>query len=386
MQTTALILVLLFSLPASAQDTVVLRADNPPIWGEAPVLVEEVRIGTLNGPEETSFGQVGGIGVMPDGTIWIGDEHLGAIRRYDVNGQFIGQVGRKGEGPGEFSYPSNLRLLPDGHVAVWDPGRIRVSLFDTAGVFRDSFRPPTFMIRSLNLEEFEIDQLGHLYVLGGIFPSEGDAPQRMFWIKMGSSGEVIDSVYLAGSQSVGTVDRIRTQSVLSPLAYLVTARNEEYGVQWRGAAGEIIRVERAWEPVPYESDERKEKQRLEKGFSARNGTSERRIPKTKPPFSSFKVDSEGRFWIEMFAPGYMERETPGERELRERYNGLLREWRQPLVCEVIDPGGEYLGRVEFPNRQTDLVWAHGREVWVIERGEFHEQYLVRYRVQPGNGG
>ena len=376
---------LLFLAPvAMDQDTVVLHANNAPVWGEAPVLVEEVRIGSLAGPEETSFGQVGGIAVMPDGTIWIGDNHLNAIRRFDESGAFLGQVGRKGEGPGEFAYPGNIRLLSDNSVAVWDAGRIRVSRFDTSGVFLDSFRPPTIMIGSLIHEELEADSAGYLYVLGSTSPINDSEPRRMLWIKLEPSGQVLDSVFFfVGAPAQGTVDLIRTQSALSPLGDLVVGRNDDLAFSWTSSNGIPYRLEKEWEPVPYQSDEREEKERLEKGYSARNGKSPRKIPRAKPPFSHFEIDSEGRFWVHMYSSGFSQEETPGEKDLRERYNGLLKEWRQPFVCEVIHPKGEFLGRLEFPNHPTDVVWAKGQQVWVIERGELHEQYLVRYRIQPG---
>ncbi|MCJ7627150.1 MAG: hypothetical protein MUO50_02065 [Longimicrobiales bacterium] len=367
---------------ASGQETQVVHADDAPVWGAAPRLVEEVRIGSLDGAEEYTFGMIGGVAVMEDGTIWVGDRHLSAIRKYGPDGAYTGQIGRKGEGPGEFSYPFGMRVLPDGRVAVWDDGAIRISLFSAAGDFLDSFRPNTFMMGSTLFEEFEVDPEGNLYIIArsGAF---SDEPKSTFWIKTRPDGQVLDSIFLSGSSSTGIIDPVRKQVTLSPLGYLVTAINSEYAIEYPDQPGTVRRIEREWVPVRYERSERGEKQRLEEVFAERNGKSPRRIPRDKPAFSIIWIDSAGRFWVQMQAPGYFETETPGEEALREKYNGLKREWREPFVCEVIEPNGRYLGRLVFPNRQTQLVVAKGRRVWVIEKGPFDEEYVVQYRIDQG---
>jgi protein-disulfide isomerase len=95
----------------------------------------------------------------------------------------------------------------------------------------------------------------------------------------------------------------------------------------------------------------------------------------------------------MYTPGYVEPETPGEQTRREKACAFfatseaecdegIGEWRMPLVYEVIEPSGRYLG-LSFPNRQTELGFARGRHVWVVETGAFGESYVVRYRIAGG---
>ena len=87
---------------ARAQDTLVVRADNPPSWGLNLRTVEEVRIGALEGPEEYVFGRVQSIAVGLDGTIYVTDDQVPVIRCYDSDGSYLGDVGREGSGPGEY--------------------------------------------------------------------------------------------------------------------------------------------------------------------------------------------------------------------------------------------------------------------------------------------
>jgi hypothetical protein len=72
-------------LPASVQtaDTVVVRADNPPEWGEAVQLVEELRIGSLDGAEEEIFGRITGVAIGPERTVYVADEQVPVIRQFE---------------------------------------------------------------------------------------------------------------------------------------------------------------------------------------------------------------------------------------------------------------------------------------------------------------
>lgn len=133
---------------------------------------------------------------------------------------------------------------------------------------------------------------------------------------------------------------------------------------------------------------------LEEVFVSRNGRPLRRIPGDKPVFSHFEVDRQGRIWVQVYTRGVLEPETPGEEDRRREACAFfgateaecdegITEWRQPLVFDVLEPDGRYLGRLELPNRRADVYHARDDLLWVVETGELGEQYVVRYRIEPG---
>jgi hypothetical protein len=384
-----------------AQATLI-RATNPPEWGTNPQLVEEVRIGSVLGPEEYSLGSVGDVVVGSDGSIWVADLHASLIRRYDADGRAMPSIGRRGDGPGEFRYPAKMRTLPNGSVAIWDNGRGRVTVVSPEGAYQYSFPVGSGLITSRLREEFEVDRNGYLYILeSNLRELAGDPTQvvdqsflarlsaaidegyRLRWIKLDPHGSVLESRPIAPSRPNRIVDPVRTLEVLSPLGYVVSARNDEYAFHLGDASDSIVRIERPWNDIRYRRAERAEKQRLENAFAPRNDRRPENIPATKPVFKRFSIDRQGRLWVELHAPGHRESETEGEQARRERFDGFEQEWREPLIYEVVSAAGSFLGAVEFPNRQTEIMVASGQLVWVVEWGPFDEQYVVRYRIVHG---
>ena len=84
-------------------DTTVVRTLSGSVWGMEATLVPEIAIGRLDGPEEYLFGSIRSIAVADDGTIHILDLQGQHVRVFDSLGVYVETLGRRGEGPGEFS-------------------------------------------------------------------------------------------------------------------------------------------------------------------------------------------------------------------------------------------------------------------------------------------
>ena len=397
--TTLLALVAVGAAHAAAQEvepvveTIVI--DGAPRWGAAPALVEELRSGSAMGDPDETFGLIGGLVVLDDGDVWIGDRHLGALRRFDSAGTYLGQVGREGEGPGEFRYPQGMRQLGGGEVVVWDDGQIRVSYFDRDGAFLRSFEPPTFMIGT-PMEELEVDRsTGELLLMSGNMGTTARREdQRVFWLRLTDEGAVLDTVWIERSEREGLVDPIATLTAFSPLGYRIVGRNDDYAITLELSPRRRRLLRRPWTPVRYEREERREKQRIAELFSERNGQPAGRVPETKPAYSRLQVDASGRIWVSVHTEGFAEEESEAERAQREEgcdFFGAskaecdrgIRSWHQETVFEVLGPDGTFHGRVTLPNRLSELVAARDDRLWVIETGSLGEQYVVRYRIVPG---
>ena len=90
-----------------------------------------LRLGVVDGPEHLTFGNVGSIAPMPDGGILVLDDMNHVVRQFDRSGAFLGEFGRRGDGPLEFRDPVGLSTTPGGDIVV--ATRSGVKLFTLRG-------------------------------------------------------------------------------------------------------------------------------------------------------------------------------------------------------------------------------------------------------------
>lgn len=82
-----------------------IRVSNPEqgLWddGEGWRLVEELRIGSMDGEGPELFGNIIGLEVDPLGRIYVADSQAREIRVFDARGHHVRTFGGRGEEPGE---------------------------------------------------------------------------------------------------------------------------------------------------------------------------------------------------------------------------------------------------------------------------------------------
>jgi len=67
--------------------------------------------------------------LLADGRIVLLNAGTQEIRIYDPSGALVARAGRRGQGPGEFTFPVSLRASVDGSIHVFDRGTARVTVF-----------------------------------------------------------------------------------------------------------------------------------------------------------------------------------------------------------------------------------------------------------------
>ncbi len=115
--------------------TNVPTADVPPTW----ILVEELRVGSVDGAGPDVFGYLKGLVVLDGGGFAVLDSQVQELRVFGPDGAHIATHGRKGQGPGEFVDANGLMLGPNGRLWVPDTRNGRMSVFDPEDGFIESF-------------------------------------------------------------------------------------------------------------------------------------------------------------------------------------------------------------------------------------------------------
>lgn len=102
------------------------------------------------------------------GYLYVCDQGNNRIMKYDENGRFIAQIGRAGQGPGEFLNPIGFAVHPDGSLFVLERGNGRVQIFDSLGRHVRSFNVVQHLagIRA-NYGIFDIDQEKRVFIPSG---------------------------------------------------------------------------------------------------------------------------------------------------------------------------------------------------------------------------
>ncbi len=98
-------------------------------------LAAELSIGSDAIDRPDGLSEIYSLSVDANGRIAVYDHGRRAILVFDSTGSFVMQVGREGEGPGEYGrlWERNLTFLSDGGLATWETMSSRASTFDPQG-------------------------------------------------------------------------------------------------------------------------------------------------------------------------------------------------------------------------------------------------------------
>ena len=394
-------------------DTIVVRTTGGSDAASAQALTAEIAIGVEEGADEYTLGQVTEVEIGPAGEIYVFDRQVPALRMYDTAGKYVRTLGRKGGGPGEYQAANGVGVHGDGRVVLWDAGKASINVYTPAGETETSWPVPGGGGFHTSNAVFT-DTAGNTYIRTTIGdpPKTANAPQaRVFgvsglvrWNRTGSELDSlapppspIEPAYIT-AQRGGSTSRNSVPFApgftwtFSPLGYFVSARTDRYAVTLSAPHGKVMRIEREVDPVAVEDEERADAELIATANMRMTDPTWRwsgpSIPSTKPFIRSVTAGDDGRIWVSVARPG--ERIPEGERAPPPSVqvgNAPPRPdptWRQPLVYDVFEPGGRFLGRVAAPAKTTFRA-MRGNNVWAVTRDSLDVEQVVRYRLTPGFG-
>lgn len=307
-----------------------------------------VSIGAIDGDPDYLLGRVWVSAWMPDGRIILGDETAHAVRVYSPTGVHVADVGREGEGPGEFGWIWTVSPYRGDSLYVYDYRRHEVSVFDPELEFARRFRHPVpqgnYWVReSMPDGRFLLYSPGRGRFEGG----PGLQADTSLIISVDPDGFRADTI---GAFQVTLVmvnaDGRREQLLLQPYAS-IDARDGR--VAWsegsflgyveadqQGRVRRVVRIET--NPIPVTDATIAEfkatylaflETEVPAGTLARIAASleEAQYHHTLPQTSAIRVDERGNTWVSRYA--YVPT--------------LANQW------EVFDSGGVWLGSVTTPD-------------------------------------
>ncbi len=114
----------------------VVKNPKEPIYGEDILTLEEdLVIGEEVDDVEPVFLSVATFKVDDDENIYVLDSKGHKIKIFNKTGQLTREFGKKGPGPGELDFPSNIELYTDNQLIVFNMRGRKMSLFSRNGEF-----------------------------------------------------------------------------------------------------------------------------------------------------------------------------------------------------------------------------------------------------------
>lgn len=321
--------------------------------------------------------------VGKNGKIFVADWQVPVIRMYDADGNFLRNVGREGEGPGEYLSLGGMKTFPDGRLAIWDQRNLRVSVFNEYGDFTEAHSVNATLFSA---DIFEVDHEGNFYVRSALRTTP-DLPNWKFgWLKVSPEGVLQDTIRVPLDDEDRPLSFVLFTSSgdayafikwplfrMSPMGYLITGHNAEYAFELNLPDSSVKRIERDFTPVRIKPEERSQWEEWVRYYGVNNT-----IPETKPAYRKIITDSQGRIWIWRYVEAVYTEVNVSP------HFGPESHWWEPPTFDVFLPDGSFYAAVTLPF-EANFRDARYNYVWGIVKGEYDEQYVVRYRLEEKTG-
>jgi hypothetical protein len=368
--------------PVFAQSPVV-RADGAAAWGTGVRLVPVGSLGTIDGPPEYALGSVARLVGTSKGDFYTYDAQAVQIRHYTADGKFIGNVGRRGSGPGEYQQILGFVLLGDSVLVTWDPGNLRISYFGRNDKFLRSISAAVSSA-VFGPDVFAVDLAGRVIV------QCRTTNDSSIYVRLRPDGTVIDSLRGSKAGEMGFVlglpegsryNFIRTALVKpSPLGGLLKAMTAVLGFTAETGGTEVTVVRKST-PIQLGKEERVEWEQAATMFNRRPNlppNARMSIPPTKPAIRDLFADRDGRVWLDAYAPAE-HRPTPVTGKARPKIT-----WFERATFEVFSVAGRYLGRVVLPPKH-ELIAVSGDRIWTYTSGPDDEIRIGIFKMVRASG-
>lgn len=350
-------------------------AEGPGEWTVSPE--PEVTIGLIEGEAAYLFQEIDAARLLPGGAVAVADGGQSVIRVYGPDGAFRTEMGRPGEGPGEFARLREIWVRAPDTIGAWDPRSRRMSIFLTDGLLVDArgFEPPEgWPGGSLDMFVGAFDD-GDV-ALAGIRAgarTPGEPSRDRMWIeRFGPDGAHRHGLGdLAGMRRLNgsplPFSPFPMAAVHDDTLYITDGLRPEIRV--RGPDGAVARIialpDAGNDPAAARAALEGELRGAEGLFTVARLEE---VPESDsiPHVAAMLVDDSGRIWAKRYEPGADALWLPEER-------GRGGEWW------VVEPDGELVATVRLPDGFA-LLDVRGDRLLGVTRGEMDVERVAVHRV------
>ena len=338
------------------------------------------------------FSIVSSVRELLDGRVLVVDLREREVYVGDFSAQRVATIGRRGQGPLEYSRPIFLVALPEGRTLLQDPGNARFLEIGEDAVVKGalSIKSPdgeafTLPPRSVGPDAWGSDRLGRLYFEP--YPREAGTQIHSAIVRLDPRHATLDTVATfavpkrTGTYSVSSpkpnefvvqehVWNPRTRWLVAADARIALVEPEPYRVAWLVDGKRTDGTPVRFTPVRVtEADREAYLEGLGRPAGAGGPAGTRAspvkregdpiFPETMPPFfgrDAVHLTPDGQLWV-----------------------ARMKNASTPIQSyDIFDPSGRLTGRAELPPGRR-IAGFGAREVYVIHRDDDGLEYLERYK-------
>jgi hypothetical protein len=345
-------------------------------------LVREAVIDETTLPKEIFLGLVSRVAVDKNKDLYALDYKEANVKKFDASGKFVRVIGGRGQGPGEFTFPSLIACSGERFI-VWDTGARRFSLFKLSGEFVKSTSFPTLQnamkIRGLPEGQF-IVEVEKIYF-------DPRKPQDSSLVVFSSDMEPVKTIFqhpvwknIFGLPKVGNIVQPFPAVVIwdvTPEGNLAVGFSEKYEIEILDRNGvKRTSFSHAYRPVEVTKEDRDSFLKNLIFTTKTTGGAETRsrevpdyvkeyakFPAYKPAYARIAVDSEGNILV-----------FPRRKERKEEMR----------VFDAFSPQGDFIGSVRvdhpraFPGETASQIVD--RCFWQPDYDKEGNVTITKYRI------
>ncbi len=328
------------------------------------------------------FSQLSDVAVDDKGRVYVSDAKENNIKVFDAAGGYLKTIGRTGQGPGEFNYPTEIEFVR-GRLYVRELLNHRVSVLDAEGIF----------IKSISYEITEGSWWGMRALPDGRFIVQKEifdfkdmnAPHEarldlysgdLVFLKTLYRHEIRQNKYI--SEPVMTNVPIPFAAIVHwsilPDGKIVVGYSGSYEIEIHDPdKGKLASFKHDYKPAEVTAKDKETYfQGMITGFGGPGGMTTTKgapdhivknteFPKFKPPFLDLKTDGQGRIWVELYGATIGNESPPRD---------------------IFDSAGRFLGSVRIAGDYSTYRMANtGDGFWALHMTKDEEWTVVKYGLE-----
>ena len=265
--------------------------------------VEDLSIGIEEGDENYMFNYPVDIDSDSEGNIYVLDYQDCVIKKYDPQGKFVAQFGRKGQGPGEFTNPYSMTISHQNSVYVGDYMLRKIEVFSLAGIYQKTMSVDFLYFFSIDknndfiIGHGEYDKDGNRFYNVGRFDfqkneAEDFFSQRQYWPARITDEEFRYEFPYFVRWDINSKDHI----------YVASAVDYEISV-FASDGNLLFKFSKDFNHVKVSGEEMKKIKKISDRFQGRGPNPFMTNP-VYPVFRFISIDEKDRVWVEHYQPNW----------------------------------------------------------------------------------